>query len=154
MVGKIWVWQCEASVVRQGRIAPFGPCTAGSRGVCLLHASLLVITSRQQQKPCTGLISEQHRDCGERDVSSAGLSGAVYTSLYVGFLQPDTLRLLLFIAIVPTAVVLAAACFVNHVPFVQAKEAAAPTGEMPASHDLLSCKPQPMTATPQKALSP
>ena len=65
----------------------------------------------------------------ERGVLPAGLSGAVYTSLYVGFLQPDTLGLLLFIAIVPTAVVLIAACFVNHVPFIQAKEAAAPTGE-------------------------
>ena len=72
----------------------------------------------------------------ERGVLPAGLSGAVYTSLYVGFLQPDTLGLLLFIAVVPTAVVLIAACFVNHVPFVQAKEAAAPTGELSACRPL------------------
>ena len=53
----------------------------------------------------------------------------MYTSLYVGFLQPDTLGFLLFIAVVPTAVVLIAACFVNHVPFTQAKEDPAQTGD-------------------------
>ena len=90
------------------------------------HHSLLTDSSRS---PTAGLIGVQICDWRERGVSSAGLSGAVYTSLYVGFLQPDTLGLLLFIAIVPTAVVLIAACFVNHVPFVQAKEAAAPTGK-------------------------
>lgn len=84
----------------------------------------------------------------------AGLSGAVYTSLYVGFLQPDTLGLLLFIAIVPTAVVLVAACFVNHVPFAQAKEAAAPTGELSACRHLLPCKHQPMPTPPRRGLSP
>ncbi|CAL5228367.1 g11486 [Coccomyxa viridis] len=57
-----------------------------------------------------------------------GLSGAVYTSLYVGFLQPDTLGFLIFIAVVPTAVILIAACFVNFVPFTQAKEIPAHTG--------------------------
>ena len=91
---------------------------------------------------------------GESGVSSAGLSGAVYTSLYVGFLQPDTLGLLLFIAIVPTAVVLIAACFVNHVPFVQAKEAAAPTGEISACRHMLSWKYQPVLAASRKVLSP
>ena len=117
-------------------------------------AGLLDITSRQLQKPCTGLIRVQPRDWSERGVLYAGLSGAVYTSLYVGFLQPDTLGLLFFIAIVPTAVVLAAACFVNHVPFVQAKEAAAPTGELSAFCQLLPCQHQPMPAIPRRAGSP
>ena len=63
----------------------------------------------------------------------AGLSGAVYTSLYVGFLQPDTLGFLIFIAVVPTAVVLIAACFVNFVPFTQAKEIPTHTGDLPCT---------------------
>jgi hypothetical protein len=63
----------------------------------------------------------------------AGLSGAVYTSLYVGFLQPDTLAFLVFIAVVPTAVALVAACFVNSVPFTQDKEVPAHTSEALAS---------------------
>ena len=61
----------------------------------------------------------------------AGLSGAVFTSLYVGFLQPDTLAFLLFIAVTPTVVVLIAACFVNFVPFVQDREVATDTGATP-----------------------
>ena len=55
----------------------------------------------------------------------------MYTSLYVGFLQPDTLGFLIFIAVVPTAVVLIVACFVNFVPFTQAKEIPAHTGDLP-----------------------
>ena len=78
----------------------------------------------------------------------------MYTSLYVGFLQPDTLGLLLFIAIVPTAVVLGAACFVNHVPFIQAKEAAAPTGELSTCRHLFCWYHKPTLAASQKALSP
>ena len=63
----------------------------------------------------------------------AGLSGAVYTSLYVGFLQPDTLGFLLFIAVTPTIVVLIATCFFNSVPFTQAKEIAGHTGIAPCT---------------------
>ena len=50
----------------------------------------------------------------------------------MGFLQPDTLAFLVFIAVVPTAVVLIAACFVNSVPFTQDKEVLMHTSEAPA----------------------
>ena len=73
------------------------------------------VLAGSSRSPGTSLICVRPRDGHERGVLPAGLSGAVYTSLYVGFLQPDTLGLLLFIAIVPTVVVLIAACFVNHV---------------------------------------
>ena len=167
MAGRAWMWLwLEDGGVGQGRTASPGRIlqNADSRGEGAPCAHLLLqswalsarsldITSWQQQKPCTGLIRIQLCDWGERAISSAGLSGAVYTSLYVGFLQPDTLGLLLFIAIVPTAVVLIAACFVNHVPFVQAKEAATPTGEPSACrHALVSTSPG--LQHPRKALFP
>ncbi len=63
----------------------------------------------------------------------------MYTSLYVGFLQPDTLGFLIFIAVVPTAVVLIAACFVNFVPFTQAKEIPSHTGNLLCIATAIDC---------------
>ncbi|KAK9815489.1 hypothetical protein WJX72_004521 [[Myrmecia] bisecta] len=54
--------------------------------------------------------------------SCVGLSASVFTTLYVAFFQPDAVRFLVFLAVAPAAVGLAALPFINYVPFIQSSE--------------------------------
>eukprot|EP00884_Botryococcus_braunii_P017132 jgi/Botrbrau1/4101/Bobra.152_3s0049.1 len=54
--------------------------------------------------------------------SCVGLSASVFTSIYVGFFQPDALDFLLFLAVAPALVNLLCLPFINRVPFPQASE--------------------------------
>lgn len=51
-----------------------------------------------------------------------GLSASVYTSIYVGFEEPDAITYLLYLAFIPAIVVMCSIPFVNFVPYTQKSE--------------------------------
>ncbi|DBA71966.1 TPA: hypothetical protein ACH3X2_010713 [Trebouxia sp. C0005] len=53
-----------------------------------------------------------------------GLSASVYTSIYVGFEEPDAITYLLYLAFIPAIVVMCSIPFVNFVPYTQKSELA------------------------------
>ncbi|DBA83628.1 hypothetical protein WJX77_000101 [Trebouxia sp. C0004] len=51
-----------------------------------------------------------------------GLSASVYTSIYVGFEEPDAITYLLYLAFIPAIVVMCSIPFINFVPYTQKSE--------------------------------
>lgn len=51
--------------------------------------------------------------------SFLGLSGSFFTTIYVSFLEPDSVSFLLLLAIIPSAIVLACTLVINFVPYIQ-----------------------------------
>lgn len=54
--------------------------------------------------------------------SFLGLSSSIYTSIYVALFQPDAVRFLLMLAIVPPVLGLLLSAALNYVPYVEASE--------------------------------
>lgn len=48
-----------------------------------------------------------------------GLSASAYITIYVSFVEPDAIKFLKILALVPTAVALFSSLFINYVPFIQ-----------------------------------
>lgn len=54
--------------------------------------------------------------------SFLGLSSSIYTSIYVVLFEPDAVRFLLMLAIVPPVLGLLLSLALNYVPYVEASE--------------------------------
>ena len=70
-----------------------------------------------------------------------GLSASVFTSLYIGFLAPDAMAYLQFLAVTPSIIIVITQFFLNHVPFIQASEIQQDTGmhTSPPLHCFIRC---------------
>lgn len=67
--------------------------------------------------------------------SFLGLSSSIYTSVYVVLFEPDAVRFLLMLAIVPPVLSLLLSLALNYVPFVEASERHSSSGSSWSSTD-------------------